>query len=175
MTIFFFHAGPCFVRQVELSVARNPLCSSLCHQWFSCCFSLSKPPYCVSYYSKLLRATSILCVCVRTCTVDAKWSLYLPLTLSLSVSVLRCLSVLFCPLIIKATLLLPPTMPFFLPLPLLPLHKQPLFPNYPSLPSPPRYLSLTHYPTAWSNQSAICEWKLSPHTVSLFYMESALP
>lgn len=170
MTIFFFHAEPCAVQQVELSVARNPLCSSLCHQWFSCCFSLSKPPYCVSYYSKLLRATSILCVYVRTCTVNAKWSLYLPLTLSLSVSLLRCLSVLSPHY--KSHSIPPPCLSFF-PSLSFPFTSSLYFLTAP--PSPPRYLSLTHYPTAWSNQSAICEWKLSPHTVSLFYMESVLP
>lgn len=118
------------------------------------------------------------CMCVCVCTVAAKWSLYLPPTFSLSL--LRCLSVLSPHY--KTTL--SPSPPFsssypFLSLPLppplsFPLYSQPPFPRHPSLSSPSRYLSLTHYPTAWSNQSAICEWKLSPHTVSLYYIESAL-
>lgn len=55
---------------------------------------------------------------------------------------------------------------------LLPPYKKHLTPTSPSpllpLSSSSLFLftfSLTHYPTAWSNQSAICEWKLPPHTI----------
>lgn len=118
------------------------------------------------------------CECV--CTVAAKWSLHLPPTFSLSLTLLRCL---FCPLIIKphhphltpfsftSLSLLSPSSSSF---PLLPLISHPPFSLPPSLPPPSLYLSLTHYPTAWSNQSAICEWKLPPHTVSLYYIEPSL-
>ena len=119
-----------------------------------------------------------VCVCVRVCTVAAKWSLYLPPTFSLSRSLLRCLSLL-SPHYKKHLHLISPCSPSHLSSPLLfsPLspHLLPWFSSL-SIPSPPLplYLSLTHYPTAWSNQSAICEWKLPPHTVSLYYIVFAL-
>lgn len=119
------------------------------------------------------------CECV--CTVAAKWSLHLPPTFSLSLSLYSGVC-LFCPLIIKphhphltpfsftSLSLLSPSSSSF---PLLPLISHPPF-SLPPPPSPSLYLSLTHYPTAWSNQSAICEWKLPPHTVSLYYIEPSL-
>lgn len=119
------------------------------------------------------------CECV--CTVAAKWSLHLPPTFSLSLTLLRCLSLLSPHY--KATSL--PSNPFLLYISRSPFsfvlfipspstHLSPSFFSPPLPPPPSLYLSLTHYPTAWSNQSAICEWKLPPHTVSLYYIEPSL-